>query len=58
MKNILITGGAGFIVSRIVKRFVHNYPDYNIYNVDNLTYAGSLNNARIYNYFKLYLNMP
>lgn len=47
MKNILITGGAGFIVFHIVKRFVHNYPDYNIYNVDNLTYADSLNNARL-----------
>ena len=46
MKNILITGGAGFIGSHLVKRFVHNYPDYNIYNVDNLTYAGSLKNVK------------
>ena len=46
MKNILITGGAGFIGSHVVKRFVNNYPNYNIYNVDNLTYAGSLSNLK------------
>ena len=46
MKNILITGGAGFIGSHVVKRFVNNYPDYNIYNIDNLTYAGNLNNLK------------
>ena len=46
MKNILITGGAGFIGSHVVKRFVNNYPNYNIYNIDNLTYAGSLNNLK------------
>ena len=62
MKNILITGGAGFIGSHIVKRFVHNYPDYNIYNVDNLTYAGSLNNVKEienkknYFFFKIDIN--
>ena len=44
MKNILITGGAGFIGSHVVKRFVNNYPNYNIYNIDNLTYAGNLDN--------------
>ena len=44
MKNILITGGAGFIGSHIIKRFINNYPDYNIYNVDSLTYAGNLDN--------------
>ncbi len=44
MKNILITGGAGFIGSHVVKRFVNKYPNYNIYNVDNLTYAGNLSN--------------
>ena len=42
MKNILITGGAGFIGSHVVKRFVNKYPNYNIYNVDSLTYAGNL----------------
>ena len=62
MKNILITGGAGFIGSHLVKRFVHNYPDYNIYNVDNLTYAGSLNNVKEienkknYFFFKIDIN--
>ncbi len=46
MKNILITGGAGFIGSHLVKFFVNNYPDYNIINIDNLTYAGDLNNLK------------
>ena len=46
MKNILITGGAGFIGSHVVKRFVNNYPNYNIYNIDNLTYAGTLDNLK------------
>jgi len=44
MKNVLITGGAGFIGSHLVKFFVKNYPNYNIINVDNLTYAGNLKN--------------
>ncbi|HEY0045750.1 MAG TPA: dTDP-glucose 4,6-dehydratase [Flavobacterium sp.] len=44
MKNILITGGAGFIGSHVVRRFVKNYPDYHIYNLDLLTYAGNLEN--------------
>ena len=46
MKNILITGGAGFIGSHLVKFFVKNYPKYNIINLDNLTYASNLNNLR------------
>ena len=41
MKNILITGGAGFIGSHVVRHFVERYPDYRIVNLDKLTYAGS-----------------
>ncbi len=44
MKKILITGGAGFIGSHVVRRFVGQYPDYHIYNLDALTYAGNLEN--------------
>ena len=44
MKNILITGGAGFIGSHVVRRFVNQYPNYHIFNLDALTYAGNLEN--------------
>jgi dTDP-glucose 4,6-dehydratase len=46
MKHILITGGAGFIGSHVVRRFVTQYPDYHIYNLDALTYAGNLENIK------------
>jgi len=46
MKKILITGGAGFIGSHVVRRFVNQYPDYEIYNLDALTYAGNLENIK------------
>ncbi|TDQ32789.1 dTDP-glucose 4,6-dehydratase [Zeaxanthinibacter enoshimensis] len=42
--NILITGGAGFIGSHVVRRFVDQYPDYHIFNIDALTYAGNPDN--------------
>ncbi|MEZ5173434.1 MAG: dTDP-glucose 4,6-dehydratase [Bacteroidia bacterium] len=45
-KKILITGGAGFIGSHVVRRFVRNYPQYEIFNLDKLTYAGNLMNLR------------
>ena len=44
IKSILITGGAGFIGSHLVRQFVNKYPGYNIVNLDKLTYAGNLNN--------------
>lgn len=45
-KNILITGGAGFIGSHVVRLFVNKYPEYNIINLDKLTYAGNLANLK------------
>ncbi|MEP7127314.1 MAG: dTDP-glucose 4,6-dehydratase [Chitinophagales bacterium] len=45
-QKILVTGGAGFIGSHVVRRFIRKYPQYLIYNLDNLTYAGNLENLR------------
>ena len=45
-KTILITGGAAFIGSHLVRRMINNYPNYHIVNLDKLTYAGNLNNLK------------
>ena len=45
-KNIIITGGAGFIGSHVVRLFVNKYPEYHIINLDKLTYAGNLANLK------------
>ena len=54
MKSILITGGAGFIGSHITRLFVKKYPEYKIYNLDKLTYAGNLENISDIEGFKNY----
>jgi len=46
MKNLLITGGAGFIGSHVLRLFVNKYPEYQIVNLDKLTYAGNLENIK------------
>jgi dTDP-glucose 4,6-dehydratase len=63
-KTILITGGAGFIGSHVVRLFVNKYPDYKIINLDNLTYAGNLENLidieseENYKFLKADINNP
>ena len=45
-RTIVITGGAGFIGSHVVRLFVNKYPEYRIINLDKLTYAGNLSNLK------------
>ncbi len=54
-KTIIITGGAGFIGSHVVRLFVKKYPDYRVINLDTLTYAGNLENLRDIENFRNYI---
>ena len=54
-RTILITGGAGFIGSHVVRLFVTKYPEYRLINLDALTYAGNLENLRDVESFPNYI---
>ena len=54
MKNILITGGAGFIGSHLIKLLLTKYPEYNIINMDILTYAGNIANLENFETYENY----
>jgi len=54
LKNILITGGAGFIGSHVVRHFLKTYADVNVVNLDKLTYAGNLENLKDVEHFENY----
>lgn len=54
-RTILITGGAGFIGSHVIRLFVTKYPEYRVINLDALTYAGNLENLRDVESFPNYI---
>ena len=54
-RTILITGGAGFIGSHVVRLFVNKYPEYQVVNLDALTYAGNLENLKDVESFPNYI---
>ena len=54
MKNILITGGAGFIGSHVVRLFLNKYPDYNIYNLDKINLCRKFRELKDIEHYKNY----